>query len=135
LTAGEARQDQRWYGRRTGRKLTAARQRLMETRLPELRIDAPAPGRIADLQGRFRGGVTEIWMEIGFGAGEHLAGQAARHPGVGFIGCEPYVNGVASLLALLESAGLDNVRIFDDDVRRLMPSLPDASLDRLYTKL
>ena len=71
-------------------------------------------------------------MEIGFGAGEHLAEQAAAHPEVGFIGCEPFVNGVAALLALIERDSIPNIRIFDDDVRLLFDALPDACLGRVF---
>ncbi|MEK9723392.1 MAG: tRNA (guanine(46)-N(7))-methyltransferase TrmB [Rhodospirillaceae bacterium] len=130
MSAAAPTEDQRWYGRRTGRKLTAARQRLMDERLPVLRVDPAAVP--ADLRALFDAPVREVWMEIGFGAGEHLAGQAARHPDIGFIGCEPYVNGVASLLAMAEDAGLANIRLFDDDVRQLLPALPDGGLGRLY---
>lgn len=122
--------DQRRYGRRAGRKLRAGRRRLMERMLPCLRLD-PDDG-LEDLRGLFPEAVRDVWMEIGFGAGEHLAGQAARHPHIGFIGCEPYVNGVAALLSDIEAGGLRNVRLFDDDARRLMPALPAAAVGRLY---
>lgn len=71
-------------------------------------------------------------MEIGFGGGEHLAALAAQYPTVGFIGCEPFVNGVASLLAHIEAKSLSNIRIYDDDARHILPFLPDAGLERLY---
>lgn len=71
-------------------------------------------------------------MEIGFGGGEHLAHQAKSHPEIGFIGSEPYLNGVASLLDHAERDGLRNIRIQPDDVRPLMARLPDASIDRLF---
>lgn len=102
----------------------------MDTLLPRLRLD-PAAGPV-DPARIFDPPADEVWMEIGFGAGEHLAGQAAAHPGVRFIGCEPYVNGVAALLAEIETRKLANVRLYDDDVRRLMPALPDACLGRLF---
>ncbi len=73
-----------------------------------------------------------IWLEIGFGGGEHLAALAAQHPTIGFIGCEPFINGVSSLLLLLEEGGLDNVRIFAEDARLLLERLPDASVDRAF---
>ncbi len=130
MTGAEIRKDQRWYGRRTGRKLTDARQRLMADCLPALRLGATDD--LNDLPALFGGRVRDIWMEIGFGAGEHLAGQAAAHPEVGFIGCEPYINGVASFLAMHQAKGLENVRLFDDDVRLLLPRLAAASLGRLY---
>jgi len=110
--------------------MTPARQRQLAVNLPPLRLDpSTLPG---DLRQLFDAPVSDIWMEIGFGAGEHLAGQAARHPDIGFIGCEPFVNGVASLLSMVDDQGLSNVRLFDDDVRLLLPALTDASIGRLY---
>lgn len=128
---------QRHYGRRRGRRLRPTRQALLATLLPRLRLpplppDGDAYG-LADVlgPGRDGGGRTDLWLEIGFGAGEHLAAMAAAHPDVGFIGCEPYVNGVASLLAQIERLGLDNIRLFDDDARLLLPALPEARLGRV----
>ena len=98
--------------------------------LPRLRLDPEYDfGASATL---FPSRVDDLWMEIGFGAGEHLAAQAARHPNIGFIGCEPYVNGVASLMAMINDQALNNIRIYDDDVRQLMPIMPKACLGRLY---
>ena len=71
------------------------------------------------------------WLEIGFGGGEHLAAQAARHPEAVMIGCEPFLNGVASALRHVEEGGLENVRLHADDARAVMAALPDASLDRV----
>ena len=76
--------------------------------------------------------LAKVWLEIGFGAGEHLAAQAAAHPDVGFIGAEPFVNGVAALLAQVDAAGLRNVRLHDDDARKLLPRLKEASIDRVF---
>jgi tRNA (guanine-N7-)-methyltransferase len=76
--------------------------------------------------------VTEVWLEVGFGGGEHLAAQARRHPQVGLIGCEPYVNGVARLLSLVEGDRLTNLRVFDNDARLLLDRLADASIDRVF---
>ena len=121
---------QRWHGRRTGRKLTAARQRLMMDLLPSLRLD-PYANLAADAA-LFPKPVDDIWMEIGFGSGEHLVAKAARHPNIGFIGCEPYVNGVATLLAKVNEQALTNVRIYDNDVRQLIPVMATACLGRLY---
>jgi tRNA (guanine-N7-)-methyltransferase len=74
----------------------------------------------------------EVWLEIGFGGGEHLAMLAQRHRDIGFIGAEPFVNGVARLLSLAEAGGLDNIRILADDARLLLKSLPDASIGRAF---
>jgi tRNA (guanine-N7-)-methyltransferase len=76
--------------------------------------------------------VDEVWLEIGFGGGEHLAAQAERHPEIGFIGSELFVNGIARLVAAVADGGLDNVRIFDEDARLLLPALPEAGLGRAF---
>lgn len=73
-----------------------------------------------------------VWLEIGFGGGEHLAAQARAHPDVGLIGVEPFINGVARLLSLIEAEGLGNIRIFTDDARLLLPLLPDQSLEKIF---
>lgn len=74
----------------------------------------------------------ETWLEIGFGGGEHLAGQAARHPDVGFIGCEPFIDGVAKLLTAIEEDGLSNIRLHDSDAREVIAALPEAFLSRVF---
>lgn len=106
----------------------------MATLLPGLAIAAPATVDATPIEPRtlFGGAVDEVWLEVGFGAGEHLAGQAAAHPGVGLIGCEPYLNGVAALLAQIAARGLANVRIFADDARLLLPALTAGSLARVF---
>ena len=76
-------------------------------------------------------GATGVWLEIGFGGGEHLAAQAARHPDILMIGCEPFLNGVASALRHIDEGGLKNVRLHADDARDVIAALPDASLDRV----
>jgi len=91
----------------------------------------PAAGWI-DPGALFPGGPRPLWLEIGFGAGEHLAAQAALHPEIGLIGCEPYIAGVASLLARAEQAGLANLRVVVDDARLLLAALPDRSLERIF---
>ena len=72
------------------------------------------------------------WLEIGFGAGEHLAKQAADNPHIGLIGCEPYLNGVAHFLDYVERANLENVRLFTDDVRDLLAYLPHGQVSRVF---
>ena len=72
------------------------------------------------------------WLEIGFGAGEHLARQAKAHPEIGFLGCEPFVNGITTLLAEIESHDIQNVRVFPDDARLILPALPTASVGRCF---
>ncbi|MAH84385.1 MAG: tRNA (guanosine(46)-N7)-methyltransferase TrmB [Rhodospirillaceae bacterium TMED8] len=124
--------DWRWYGRRSGRKLRPQRRVLMERLLPKLKIADPDGHDLVEIKSQFPAGKRSIWMEIGFGTGEHLAGLATRHPDVGFLGCEPFVNGVAALLSKVDAAALHNIRVFDDDVRLLLPRLPEASIERLF---
>ncbi|MFW6076967.1 MAG: tRNA (guanosine(46)-N7)-methyltransferase TrmB [Hyphomicrobiales bacterium] len=78
------------------------------------------------------GDVEDVWLEIGFGGGEHLAWQAAAHPTIGFIGCEAYVNGIAKLLSEVEERKLDNVRVHDGDARELVADLGDATIGRIF---
>ena len=91
-------------------------------------IDAAA----VDFEHLFSVERAEIWLEIGFGGGEHLAAQALAHPDIGFIGCEPFINGVATLLAAIEADGMENIRILHDDARPYLDTLPDHSIDRVF---
>ncbi len=119
------------YGRRRGRRLRPGRERLLQDLLPKVAVttsDMPStPLRWFDES------IHDVWLEIGFGAGEHLAAQAAAHPNVGFIGCEPFRNGVAHLLAHIDANGLSNIRIFPDDARQLLKALPASSIGRVFT--
>jgi tRNA (guanine-N7-)-methyltransferase len=115
------------YGRRKGPKLSARQGDLRRTLLGELAYD-PAKAPL----GQFPNGVHEIWLEVGFGAGEHLVWQAAQHPDIGLIGAEPYEMGVAKLLTKLAAAPLPNVRIHEGDGRDIIEALPDASLGRFF---
>jgi tRNA (guanine-N7-)-methyltransferase len=119
------------YGRRKGHRLRPGRQRLLDEVLPKLQVSLPETGRL-DPAGLFAQPPERIWLEIGFGGGEHLAAQAAARPEIGLIGCEPFISGVARLLSLIEAQGLSNVRLFSDDARLLMRALPDASLERIF---
>ena len=105
---------------------------LLETLLPRLRVAVPTDGGRLDAGSLGVTGAQDLWLEVGFGAGEHLAAQALAHRRTAIIGCEPYVNGVAALLARIERDGLTNVRIFDDDARALLDALPDACLGRVF---
>lgn len=121
----------RLYGRRRSRNLSPRQQTLYENLLPEFRIDL---GNAAgdDLKQLFAVPINDVWLEIGFGGGEHLAWQAEKYPGIGFIGCEPYVNGVAKLLSRIKVGGLRNILIFDDDARRILGWLPNESIGRVF---
>src|SRR3990172_5821298 len=121
----------RSYGRRKGKPLSARKERLLGALLPLLRLDlkSPPPARLTDL---FDVPVKEVWFEIGFGSGEHLLWQAEHHKNVGFIGCEPFINGVASLLGAIETSGLATIRIHDGDAREVLDWLPRSSIGRVF---
>ncbi len=120
-----------FYGRRRGHRLRPARAALVANLLPRIRVPLPQqPGGLRPTA-LFSGDVEAVWLEIGFGAGEHIAHEAAAHSRIGLIGCEPYIDGVASLLSRIEAQSLRNVRIHDDDARHLLPALQAASLDRI----
>lgn len=129
--AAEGRRPE-WHGRRHGRRLTSRRQDLRARLLPRIRVPAPTEGQTIDPTALFPHRPRAVWLEIGFGSGEHLAEQACRHPEIGFIGSEVFVNGVAALLDHVERLRLSNVRVFDDDARLLLAGLPEASIDRLF---
>lgn len=118
------------YGRRKGPRLRPGRRRLLEELLPRLSIDLPAEGRLEPAT-LFPRPVRACRLEIGFGAGEHLEAEAAAHPEIGFIGVEPFLAGVARLLAAIDERGLDNIRILVDDARLLLRALPEGSLARI----
>jgi tRNA (guanine-N7-)-methyltransferase len=134
------------HGRRRGKKLRAGQQSLLETLLPTIAVALPAEPSISpegvvgesghkiDLAALFGGMVPAggVWLEVGFGAGEHLVWQAEHNPAVGLIGCEPYINGVAKCLAHIVRTGVGNVRLFTDDARFVMAALPPRSLDRAF---
>ena len=111
----------RFYGRRKGRPLRASMKRLLDEALPQFAFD---PARPIDDQ---FGHKADRYLEIGFGGGEHLAGLAAAMPDCDFIGAEPFINGVASLLRHIDEQQLGNIRIWPDDVRLIMPSFGAAS--------
>ncbi|MEM9427173.1 MAG: tRNA (guanosine(46)-N7)-methyltransferase TrmB [Pseudomonadota bacterium] len=123
-----------FYGRLRGKALKPVQKRYLED-LPAL-----TPGPVGwdenpertplDLASLFGG--RPVWLEVGFGSGEHLVHQAERNPGVGIIGAEPYVNGVATLLGKLQKTPLDNVRVHAGDARDLMEVLPPESLDKAF---
>jgi tRNA (guanine-N7-)-methyltransferase len=111
--------------------LRRAQRELLDTLLPPLRFDLPSLGRL-DPRRLFAERVDAVWLEVGFGAGEHLAAQAAGHPGKGFIGCEVFENGIVRLLAQSQRLGLANLRFFVDDARLLLDALAEGSLERVF---
>ena len=121
----------RSFGRRRGRRLTARQSALLESGLASYRLDlaSPPPSR---LQSLFDTPVDDVWLEIGFGDGEHLLWQALANPGVGFIGCEPYVDGVIKVLDGIGQHGLGNIRVHDDDARDVLDWCPPATLSRVF---
>jgi tRNA (guanine-N7-)-methyltransferase len=118
---------QQFYGRRRGRPLRAAQVERKATLLPQLTIALPEDGPL-DPASLFAPPPCEIWLEIGFGGGEHLATQAERHPEIGFIGCEVFENGIAKLLGDIDRRRLANIRIYADDARALLAALPPRSI-------
>lgn len=119
-----------FYGRRKGHPLRDHQASLMDTLLPKLAVDLAQPAP-ADLATLFPVPTRRFEFEIGFGGGEHLIHRAQESPETGFIGCEPFVNGMAKALASLEPLGLGNVRLYHRDAVELLDWLPDASLDRI----
>ena len=116
-----------FYGRRKGRRLRTNMREMLERRLPELRFRPESPA-----EAQFDGAPRDMFLEIGFGGGENLAAIAAARPEAGFIGAEPFINGVASLVRHVEEQGLNNIRIWDDDVRLILGGLEIGSLDVAY---
>lgn len=117
----------RLYGRRAGHKLRKGQQQLIDELLPQVAV----PDGPLDSQTLF-GDDRPLHLEIGFGAGEHLAGQAMMRPDHGFIGCEPFLNGVVGALLHIDENELTNVRLHMGDALDVLSRLPDASLDRAY---
>jgi tRNA (guanine-N7-)-methyltransferase len=111
------------YGRRKGKPLRRYHLSLMENLLPKVAVDLAQP---------IAGASERRWLEIGFGGGEHLAHQAALNPDVMLIGAEPYLNGVAKLLAEIEERKLTNARVHYGDARPLLDALPDQSFERVF---
>ncbi len=118
-----------FFGRRKGHKLRAHQADLIADLLPKLALDTAA--KIDDLRSVFAAPVDSVRLEIGFGGGEHLIAEAMAFPQTGFIGCEPYVNGMAKILAQIETSGLTNIRLFAGDAAELLAWVPEKSLARV----
>ncbi|MEL6532185.1 MAG: tRNA (guanine(46)-N(7))-methyltransferase TrmB [Pseudomonadota bacterium] len=131
----ETRPHRNFYGRRRGKHLRASQEAYLAEDLAAL-----SPGPVSweenpsraplDLAALFAG--RDVWLEIGFGGGEHMVHQAAQNPGVGVIGAEPYINGVAMLLGKIRQAGATSLRIHPGDVRDLFDVLPEASIAKAF---
>ncbi len=124
-------QNLRSYGRRRGRKPSPRQAALWRDALPRFALDIlrPPPPRLGAL---FTPAVEDVWLEIGFGGGEHLLWQARNNAHVGLIGCEPFQDGVVKALSAIEAEALANVRLHADDARPLLRWLPEASIARTF---
>ena len=118
-----------FFGRRKGHPLRAHQASLYETLLPKLALDLSHPA--GDLRALFPLPVNDARLEIGFGGAEHLIAQALANPDTGFIGCEPFVNGMAKALAAIEHHKLQNIRLSAGDATHLIAWLPAQSLSRI----
>lgn len=123
-----------FFGRRKGHRLRSRQRDLMAALLPRLALtlDQPSPGNLTEI---FSRPLEAVRLEIGFGGGENLVAEAIAFPAIGFIGCEPFVNGMAKVLALIDAAAIDNIRLYAGDALDLLAWVPDASLaqvDLLY---
>ena len=129
MTDEQPRHHGAFFGRRKGHPLRAHQAGLFETLLPRLAVDLTTPAR--DLAALFPHPTDDIHLEIGFGGAEHLIAQALDQPRVGFIGCEPFVNGMAKALGAIDAQKIENIRLHHADAVDLLDWLPDHSLGRL----
>jgi len=118
----------RSFGRIKARPIKSRQASLLQTLLPTITLDPSQPINVLAL----KPDAAEVWLEIGFGGGEHLAAQAERRRDVLVLGAEPFLNGVASALRHIEATALTNVRLHAGDARDLLAALPEASLDRVF---
>lgn len=123
-----SRATEAFFGRRHGKPLRTHQKAVRDDLLPQLKLDLaqPAPD---DLRTLFSVPVQNVRMEIGFGGGEHLMHEAGRTPQSGFIGVEPFINGMAKILSSLDLTPLNNLRLYDDDATEVLDWLPEASLN------
>src|SRR5579883_152342 len=123
----------RSFGRRKGRKLSSRRAFLLSTRLNSMKLDLSVKPDACGLTGLFCSPVDEVWLEIGFEAGEHMIWQAERNRRIGIIGAEPYLNGVAAAISAIDERGLqDRTRIHAEDAIPLLHWLPPRSISRIF---
>ncbi len=124
-----------FYGRFKGKGLRKSQEAYLDQDLAAL-----SPGAVdwdvnperedIDIKNLFN--ARDVWLEVGFGGGEHLVHQAAQHPDIGIIGCEPYINGVAMLLGKIREAGVDNLAVYPGDVRNMFDVLPENSIAKAF---
>ena len=119
-----------FFGRRKGHKLRQHQAELIDHLLPRLSLDitTAAPANASEI---FVPAADDVRLEIGFGGGEHLIAEAQAFPKLGFIGCEPYVNGMAKILAQIEAHAIGNIRLFAGDAAELLAWAPPRSLARI----
>ena len=120
----------RSFGRKRGRKLSPRQEALFRDLMPKVALDLGHP--CASAAALFEARPRQVWLEIGFGGGEHLLWQARHHPDTGIIGCEPYVEGIVKVLSAIEEGGHGNIRLHDDDARDVLRWLPAASISRAF---
>ena len=124
-----------FYGRTKGKALNAAQYRYLDEDLPRLSLAgisfAENPERNTLDIGELSGG-RRVWLEVGFGGGEHLVHQALNNPDVQFLGVEPYLNGMAMLLGKIRKAGVDNIKLYMGDARNLLDVLPYNSINKAF---
>jgi tRNA (guanine-N7-)-methyltransferase len=124
-----------FFGRRKTKPLKRSQALLYDELLPRLKLDLtkPAPGPVpGDVGELFIGNPGRIILEIGFGGGEHLVQRAHEQPDDGFIGCEPFINGMGKALSAIDKQGLTNIRLYDHDATGLLDWLPAGSIDVVY---
>ena len=131
MSEQQPEQRHRLYGRAAGKPQSKRQQGRVDDLLPQIGIPAPGKGELFPAT-LFSAATRGVWLEIGFGGGEHLAGQAALHRETGFVGAEPFVDGVAKLLTAIDEQGLSNIRLRRGDARDLVATFEDCSVDRTF---
>jgi tRNA (guanine-N7-)-methyltransferase len=135
MTEESKERELRSYGRRRGRKRSPHQEALLRDLLPRVSVDlasATPPALGGRLPAGESPGATQVWLEIGFGGGEHLVWQARANPAVRFIGCEPFEDGVVKVLSAIASEGLGNICLHMGDARDVLRWLQPASIDRAF---
>ena len=121
-----------FFGRRKGKALRPGQERAIREVLPRLLVPAPEAPAALDPRTLFAHPIRAVRLEIGFGGGEHLLAAARAEPEIGFIGCEPFVNGMAKLLAIVEAENIQNIRVWSQDAAELIAGLAASSIERAY---